>query len=182
MVPPTLDQAQQEELKGAVEQPPTASGMELANWYWKVVRQLVSQRFSVSLCRSSCLNYLHRLGFSFKRPRKRLVKADEAKREAFVRSTPFLGEVAGRTGAKIFFADEAYFRAHVELRGKWALKGEPALVDSTSPSYGKRPATTRRFAWRPAKWNGWYWKETATAKARWSSWNSCATSTAGRSA
>ena len=37
---------------------------------------------------TSCLNYLHRLGFAFKRPKKRLVKADEGKREAFVRSTP----------------------------------------------------------------------------------------------
>ena len=32
--PPVLDQAQQEELKGAVEQPPATSGIQLANWYW----------------------------------------------------------------------------------------------------------------------------------------------------
>ena len=38
-----------------------------------------------------------------------------------------------RFGAKIFFADEAHFRADAELRGKWVLKGEPALVDSSSP-------------------------------------------------
>ena len=63
MVPPcTLDQAQQEELKGAVEQPPAAAGIELAHWYWKVVRQFVSERFGVGRCRSSCLNWLHRLG------------------------------------------------------------------------------------------------------------------------
>ena len=60
--PPALDQAQQEELKGAVQQPPATSGIELANWYWKVVRQYVSERCGVSLSRSSCLNYprLHR--------------------------------------------------------------------------------------------------------------------------
>ena len=33
---------------------------------------------------------------------------------------------AGRTGGKIFFADEARFRADAELRGKWVLKGELA--------------------------------------------------------
>ena len=38
-----------------------------------------------------------------------------------------------RTGGKIFFADEAHSRADAELRGNWTLKGEPALVDSTSP-------------------------------------------------
>ena len=34
----------------------------MANWYRKVVRQFVSERFGISLCRSSCLNYLHRPG------------------------------------------------------------------------------------------------------------------------
>ena len=48
------------------------------------MHRFVSEQFGVSLSRSSCLNYLHRLGFSFKRPKKRLVKADETKREAFV--------------------------------------------------------------------------------------------------
>ncbi len=52
--------------------------MEMPDWYWKVVRQFVSDRFGFSLCRSSCLNYLHRLGFAFKLPKKRLVKANES--------------------------------------------------------------------------------------------------------
>ena len=66
VVPPAPDQAQQEGLKGAVEQPP-AAGIKLANWYWKGVRQFVLERFGFSLSRSSCLNYLHRLGFVLKR-------------------------------------------------------------------------------------------------------------------
>ena len=45
---------------------------------------------------------------------------------------------ARRTGAKIFFADEAHFRADAELGGKWVLKGKPALVNSTSPRYGEK--------------------------------------------
>ena len=49
-----------------------------------------------------------------------------------------LREVAQRTEARIFFADEAHFRAEAELRGKWVLKGQPALVDSTSPRYGEK--------------------------------------------
>ena len=136
--PPALDQSQQEELKGVVQQPPATSGIELANWYWKVVRQYVSERCGVSLSRSSCLNYLHRLGFAFKRPKKRLLKADAEKREAFVVEYAALREEAGRTRARILFADEAHFRADAELRGKWVLRGEPALVDSTSPRYGEK--------------------------------------------
>ncbi len=136
--PPALDQAQQEELREAVEQPPATSGIGLANWYWKAVRQFVAERFGMGLSRSSCLNYLHRLGFAFKRPKKRLLKADQAKREAFVVEYAELREEAGRSEARIFFADEAHFRADAELRGKWVLKGQPALVQSTSPQYGEK--------------------------------------------
>ena len=125
-------------MKEAVEQPPATSGIGLANWYWKVVRQFVAERFGIGLSRSSCLNYLHRLGFAFKRPKKRLLKADAAKREAFVVEYAALRDEAQRTEARIFFADEAHFRADAELRGKWVLKGQPALVDSTSPRYGEK--------------------------------------------
>ena len=77
-----------------VEQPPATAGIVMANWYWKVVRQFVSERFGISLCRSSCLNWLHRLGFAFKRPKKRLLKANESKRETFVAEYAVLWEEA----------------------------------------------------------------------------------------
>ena len=135
------------------------SGIEMANWNWKVVRQFVSKRFGIGLSRSACLNYLHRLGFVLKRPKKRLVKADEQKREAFVAEYATLSDEAWRTGAKIFFAGEAHFRADAELRGKWVLKGEPAprfhegRLWWTRPAraMAKRPATTRQCAWRPVR-------------------------------
>ena len=69
---------------------------------------------------------LRRLGFAFKRPKKRLLKADEEKREAFVAAYAALREEAVGSGAKIFFADEAHFRADAELWGQWVLRGEPA--------------------------------------------------------
>ena len=53
MAPPALDEAQWEELKEAVQQPPATSGVELANWYWKVVRQFVLERCGIELSRSS---------------------------------------------------------------------------------------------------------------------------------
>ena len=34
--------------------------------------------------------------------------------------------------------DEAHFRADVELRRLWVLRGQPALVDSTSPKLGEK--------------------------------------------
>ena len=125
-------------MKAAVQEQPANSGIELANWNWKVVCQYISGHFGISLSRSACLNWLHRLGFAFKRPKKRLLKADAEKRQACVAEYAALMEEACQSNAKTFFADEAHFRADAELRGKWVLRGEPALVDSTSPRYGEK--------------------------------------------
>jgi transposase len=121
-----------------VQRPPREAGIDLADWNWKVVRRYVAEHFGVTLARSSCLKYLHRLGFVVKRPKKRLLKADEAKREACVALYATLRAEAEVTGAKHVFVDEAHFYADVDLRGKWVLKGTPALVDSTSPRYGEK--------------------------------------------
>jgi transposase len=125
-------------LKAAVQQAPSASGINVANWSWKVVRSFVREHFGQVLCSRSCLNYLHRLDFVLKRPKKRLLKADAAAREAFVAIYVALLAEAQGTGAKIFFVDEAHFRADGDLRAKWVLRGEPAVVDSTSPRLGEK--------------------------------------------
>jgi len=121
-----------------VQAPPRDAGIDRANWNWKVVRAFVWRRFGHTLSRSSCRHYLHRLGFVYKRPKKRLLKADAARRAAFVREYARIRAEAEASGAKIFFADEAHFYADVDLRRKWVLKGEPALVDSTSPRWGEK--------------------------------------------
>ena len=142
---------QQAELKEAVPEQPAMAGIELANW---TLRQ-AQEESGPSVCLGALRHQpepqqlselppsirgqaLHRLGFALKRPKKRLVKADEGKREAFVAEYAALYEEARRTGAKVCFADEAHFRADGELRGKWVLQGEPALVDSTSPRRGEK--------------------------------------------
>jgi len=67
-----------------VQAAPTEAGIDLANWNWKVVRQFIQERFGRVLGRSSCTNYLHRLGFVVKRPKKHLLKANAEMRQAFV--------------------------------------------------------------------------------------------------
>ena len=150
MVPPALGEAQREELRAAVQQLPAAAGLDLANWNWKVVHRFVWERCGLSLCRRSCLTYLGRLGFAYKRPQKRLLKADEEKREAFVAAYAALRKEAVGSGAKICFADEAHFRADaVPMRscGAGGCCGESqppyrgtgqALVNSSSPRYGEK--------------------------------------------
>ncbi len=121
-----------------MQKPPGEVGIDFSNWNWKVVRQFLKGRFGLGLSRSSCLSYLHRLGFVVKRPKKRFLKADDHRRDAFVAEYAALLDQAQRVGAKIFFADEAHFRADGDLRRKWVLKGQPALVDSSSPRWGEK--------------------------------------------
>jgi transposase len=121
-----------------VQATPRAAGLEWANWHWKAVRGWVQQRVGRRLSRSSCLHYLHRLGFVHKRPKKRLLKANAVRRAAFVREYALLRGTAETSGARIFFADEAHFYAEADLHGKWVQRGEPALVDSTSPRWGEK--------------------------------------------
>jgi transposase len=125
-------------LKAAIQAPPREAGIDLADWNWKVVREFIRRRCGLLLSRASCLNYLHRLGFALKRPKKRLLKADAARRDGFVREYALLRAGAAASGAKLFFVDEAHFYADADLRGKWVLKGEPALVDSTSRLWGEK--------------------------------------------
>ena len=92
------------------------------------------------------------MGFVLNRLKKRMVKADAARREAFVAEYAVLWDEARRSGARIFFADEAHFRADAELGGKWVLKEEPApsfhggRLWWTRPAraVARKPATTRR--------------------------------------
>jgi transposase len=102
------------------------------------VRQYIKEQFQVVLSSRTCLNYLHRLGFVLKRPKKRLTKANAEKREAFVGEYVILRSEAQAGKAQIFFVDEAHFRADVELRSQWVLRGAPALVDSSSPRLGEK--------------------------------------------
>ena len=67
---PALDVEQRGELKSAVQQLPSLAGIELSNWNWRAVRRFVEDRLGLELSRSGCLNYLHRLGFVLKRPRR----------------------------------------------------------------------------------------------------------------
>jgi transposase len=98
----------------------------------------VQERFGLRLSSRTCLNYLHRLGFVLKRPKKRLLKAKAEIREAFVAAYVTLRQEAQAQGVKIFFVDEAHFRADVELRTQWVLRGQPALVDTSSPRFGEK--------------------------------------------
>jgi hypothetical protein len=102
------------------------------------VREWAERQCAKRLSPRSCLRYLHRLGFVWKRPKRLLLKADPAKRAACVERYRTLLREAQARGARIFFVDEAHFRADGDLRGLWVRRGSEALVASTSPGVGEK--------------------------------------------
>lgn len=121
-----------------MEASPRTCAIDAATWSWKGVREWVARQYEKQLSPRSCLRYLHRLGFVWKRPKRLLLKADAAKRAAFVDVYRTLLADATARGARIFFADEALFRADGDLRGLWVRRGSEALVASTSPGRGEK--------------------------------------------
>ena len=117
---------------------PVKAGIAAATWSWQSVRQFVVRHAGKRLSPRSCVRYLHRLGFVWKCPKRQLLKANPAKRTAFVELYRTVVEAAAARGARIFFADEAHFRADGDLHGLWVLRGADALVASTSPRYGEK--------------------------------------------
>ena len=149
--PPAIDGVQQTELKAVVQEFPAKVGLDLANWTLRQAQEEGGAQICAGTFRglpepqqlpelppSTRGHALHRLGFVLKRPKKRLLKADAAQRETFVAEYAALVDEAQQVGAQVFFVDEAHFRADADLRGKWVLKGAPALVDSTSPRWGEK--------------------------------------------
>ena len=110
-----------------MQEPPGASGIGLASWNWRAVCQFVLECFGVSLSRSSCLNYLHRLGFAFKRPKKRLLKADVGKAGGLCGRVRFLGGGgAGERGEDILRRRGSTSGRTPSCGARWVLRGEPA--------------------------------------------------------
>ena len=113
-------------------------GIAAATWSAKVVRQFLAEKYALKRSARSGQRVLRGFGLVWKRPKRLLLKADAAKRAAFVEAYRTAVAELERRGGRIFFVDEALFRADGDLRGLWVPKGEEALVPSSSPGRGEK--------------------------------------------
>jgi transposase len=121
-----------------VAAPPRAAGIEAATWSAKVLRQFLAVKYGLKRSARSALRVLHGFGLVWKRPKRLLLKADAAKRAAFVEQYRTAVAEMERRNGRLFFVDEALFRADGDLRGLWVPQGEEALVPSSSPGRGEK--------------------------------------------
>ena len=91
----------------------------------------MQDRFARQLCRESIRAALHRLGFSWKKARKLLGRADPVRRREFIQDLRALREGAQRDRHHLVYVDEAHI--HQDVEPGWGVRGMPFHVASASP-------------------------------------------------
>ena len=100
------------------------------------MRRLVSwvrERFGRTCCRETIRAALHRLDLSWKKAKKRLGRADPARRRAFVERRQHLLAGAQRDRHRLVYLDEAHIHQDADLGYGWAERGRRLWVTSSSP-------------------------------------------------
>jgi transposase len=104
------------------------------------IQSLLATEFGVLRSLSAVYNLLHRLGYSYLRPRPRHRKADPQAQAAFKEQLPQQLEEIARSHPnrrlRIFFQDEARFGQQGTTTNVWARKGSrPTVVRQTEYEY-----------------------------------------------
>ena len=108
---------------------PKQYGFDFGLWTRQIVRELVLQRFGLSLSLASIGALLARQGLTPQKPLQRAYQRDPQAIERWVSETyPAIAREAKRTKAEIFFWDESGFRADAVHGKTWAARGHTPVV------------------------------------------------------
>lgn len=107
-------------------------------WTTAKLVQYIATHFGRTLSRETLRRYLKKLGFSWKKAKKLLNKADPKKREEFLLQMDTLMKEANREQALLVYLDEAHKHPDTSLGYGWALKEERLWVSSNSKQLADR--------------------------------------------
>jgi transposase len=103
-------------------------------WTLKRLVLWVAKTFHRTVSRETLRTALQRLGFSWKKGKKLLARADPAQRQSFVERIQALLLSAATDDAQLLvYIDEAHIHQDADLGYGWTERGERAWVSSTSP-------------------------------------------------
>ena len=132
---------------------PRQHQFEFCLWTLQIIRQLLRREFQVALSKSAVSRLLAQLGLSPQRPLYKSYKQDPKKMKRYLDKTfPKLREQARRTGAVIFFVDEAAVRSDSHRGTTWSKLGETPVVRDSGDRFSVRlisavsPRGDMRFA------------------------------------
>ncbi|MCA1672986.1 MAG: IS630 family transposase [Actinobacteria bacterium] len=131
--PPKLSMAQMRTLYTLINgSNPLQFQLEFALWTRDLVRQVIERKFAVELSVMSVGRILRKLGMSPQRPLVRATQQDpERVRRWKEEEFPAIRADAARTGATVYFQDEAGIRSDYHAGTTWAPVGQTPVVRST---------------------------------------------------
>ena len=118
---------------------PTQYHFEFCLWTLGIIRQLLKREHGIVVSKSAVSRLLGQLGLSPQRPLYRSYKQKPKELRKFVDEVyPELRERARRTGALIFFVDEAAVRSDAHYGTTWGKIGETPVVEDTGDRFGMK--------------------------------------------
>lgn len=134
-----LDSVIRESLETAASPPQTrpADAVILPRWTLKRLVAWVKTTFEIDCCRDTLRKVLKKLGFSWKKARKLLNKANPEKRAAFLEKLEGLLDDALHQRCLLVYIDEAHIHLDTDEGYGWSIKGERFWVSSSSPGLKK---------------------------------------------
>jgi transposase len=110
---------------------------EFCLWTLNIIRELIYIDRGVKLSKSSVSRLLGHLGLSPQRPIYKSYKQDPKKIEQYINTTfPDIAKQAKKSGAKIYFVDEASVRSDSHRGFTWGKIGETPVVKDSGGRFG----------------------------------------------
>lgn len=106
-------------------------------WTLKRLVCWIKQTFEIDCCRATVLKVMKKLGFSWKKSRKLLNKANPKERETFLEKLKGLLDQALHDQCLLVYVDEAHIHLDTDEGYGWSIKGERFWVSSSSPGLEK---------------------------------------------
>lgn len=130
------EQQQRQVFTWVTSKDPQQLQFDFALWTRDMVRTLIARQFGVRLSASATGRLLHRLGLSPQRPLWRAWQADPEKVAAWKEQEyPAIARQAKKSGATVYFADEAGIRSDHHAGTTWAPVGKTPVVKTTGARF-----------------------------------------------
>lgn len=148
-----LSSAEEQEVKRwVVGGDPRQHGFDFGLWTRQIVSDLIQERFGIEMGLTSVGDLLRRLGLTPQKPLRRAYERDEKAVTKWVKDTyRKIQKYAKKTGAEIFWLDEASIRSDDPLQRTWGEKGKAPVVITS----GQRQSINAISA-LPNKGGFWY--------------------------
>lgn len=132
-----IDQTIRQALAVAATPPQERQEAPLPRWTLKRLVGWVKETFAIDCSRETLRRILKELGFSWKKARKLLNKANPQKRAAFLEQLEGLLDEALQERCWVVYLDEAHVHLDTDEGYGWSLCGQRFWVSSSSPGLAK---------------------------------------------